>query len=73
MTAARIDWSAMVFDLERCGMSQREIGEACGMDASWANKLKNLPGTQPRFHNGALLLGLWAERMALDPATAPRE
>lgn len=70
---ARIDWSAMVFDLERCGMTQREIGEACEASAVWVNNLKNIHGTQPKFHQGALLLGLWAERMQADADTAPRE
>lgn len=71
----RIDWSAIVFDLERAGWSQREIGRECDMPdtaaAPWVNRLKNIPGTQPKFHSGALLLGLWAEAMGRDPRCAP--
>lgn len=71
----RIDWSALVFDLERAGYSQREIGRECDMPESvagpWVNRLKNIPGTQPKFHSGALLLGLWAEAMKAEPRDAP--
>lgn len=73
----RIDWSEMIFNLERCGMSQRQIGLECGLDPEnghvWVNRLKNIPGTQPKFHDGAMLLGLWAEKMAKAPAEAPLE
>jgi hypothetical protein len=58
----RIDWSAMVFDLEALGMSQRHIARECEWEHhSSVNQLKNIPGMQPRFHQGALLLGLWVE------------
>lgn len=74
----RLDWSRIIFDLERCGLSQRAIGRECGHEDAeagrvWAHRLKNIPGTQPKFHHGALLLGLWAERMEKTPSEAPKE
>lgn len=64
-TVSRHDWPRIITNLERAGLSQREIGERChvseGTTVSWANNLKNLPGTQPKLHNGLMLLGLWAE------------
>jgi hypothetical protein len=71
--AIRYDWSRMVFELERTGLSQREIATRCAVSTHvWVNNLKNIPGTQPKFHDGAMLLGLWAEVMGLDPGEAPR-
>lgn len=73
----RIDWAQIVTDLERLGMSQREIGRACDQDPDnggpWVNRLKNIPGTQPKFHHGALLLGLWVEKTGRQAADAPKE
>ena len=74
----RIDWSQIIFDLERCGMTQRTIGLECGIDEDeaarlWCHRLKNIPGNQPKFHNGAMLLGLWAERTDAEPDDAPTE
>lgn len=57
--ALRFDYSAIVFQLEAAGMSQREIGGQCEADQTWVQRLKNVPGTQPKLHNGLLLLGLW--------------
>lgn len=81
-TVRCIDWSRIVFDLEAQGMSQRAIAAECGFaDADrssqgggkyWVNRLKNIPDTQPPFHEGALLLGLWAERVGLPLADVPR-
>lgn len=71
-------------DLEGLGMTQRQIGAECGFrDADlttseagggkvWVNKLKNIPDTQPKFHEGAMLLGLWADRMQRPLADLPR-
>ncbi len=67
----RVDWCGVVIDLERAGYSQRQIGGECDADASWVNRLKNIPGTQPKFHSGALLLGLWATVMEREPSMAP--
>lgn len=70
-----IDWSEVVFDLLRTGMSAREIGMECGFvepmaARAWVQRLKNIPGTQPRFHHGAMLLGLWSERTQRPPEDA---
>ena len=81
-TVRCIDWSRIVFDLEAQGMSQRAIAAECGFadtdDTSagggkhWVNRIKNLPDTQPPFHEGALLLGLWAEKVGRPLGDVPR-
>ena len=76
--ASLIDWSEVVFDLLRSGLSARQIGMECGYEdptsaKAWVQRLKNIPGTQPKFHHGAMLLGLWSERVKQPPAKAPRE
>ena len=72
-----IDWSQIVRDLERTGMTLGEIGVQCGQEEqnarSWAHRVKNLPGTQPRVHHGALLLGLWMVKTGKQAAVAPKE
>lgn len=79
-----IDWSQVIFDLEyRAGMSWSQIAAECGYayfkhgdtdngGKSWVQRLKNLPNTQPDFHSGALLIGLWAEKMGKPIADIPR-
>lgn len=65
----RIDWERVVLDIQRSswlqGSGQRmaleSIGQACGRSYSWAWCLKNVPGTEPKFHDALLLVGLWAE------------
>ncbi len=80
-----IDWSQLIMDLEAAGYTQRAMAAACGfpdVDRSlaedgggkyWINRLKNVPGTQPKFHNGAMLLGLWAQVFSRPPSEAPRD
>ncbi len=63
-------------------MTQRQIGAECGfLDVDrtthgsgkvWVNRLRNIPDTEPGFHEGALLLGLWVTRMARPLADLPR-
>lgn len=81
-TVKCIDWSRIVLDLEKLGMTQRQIGAECGfldVDSTthgsgkvWVNRLRNIPDTEPGFHEGALLLGLWATRMARPLTDLPR-
>jgi hypothetical protein len=59
--APRYDWAAMVFRLNG-SLSVREIASRCDIEHhSRIVDLKNIPGTQPRFHDGAMLLALWAD------------
>lgn len=66
---ARVDWPGVIRDIQRstwlAGASQRRsnrsIAEACGRGENWTWALKNIPGTEPKFHDGLLLLGLWVE------------
>lgn len=68
----RFDWAAMIFELERLGLSQRDIAHRCDVSGhSWVNNLKNIPGTQPKFHDGAVLLSVWAEVTGKSTAEAP--
>lgn len=65
----RVDWPAVIMAIQRSTwligtsqrMSNRAIADACGRGENWAWALKNIPGTEPKFHDGMLLLGLWAE------------
>lgn len=42
--------------------SLRAIGQACNRGQNWVWCLKNVPNTEPKFHDALLLLGLWAEK-----------
>ncbi len=75
---SRIDWSRIVLDLINEGMSAADISAECGYEdqaagKAWVQRLKNIPGTQPKFHHGAMLLGLWATTRDRAPAMAPME
>ena len=70
-------------NLEAVGMSWSEIAIECGynnqsrtgpMDGgkTWVHRLKNVPGTEPGFHDGAMLIGLWAEKTRRPLADMPR-
>lgn len=83
-TVKCIDWSQVIFDLEyHAGMSWSQIAAECGYPhfkhgnvdnggKAWVQRLKNVPNTQPDFHHGALLIGLWADKMAKQIADIPR-
>lgn len=74
-----IDWPEVILDLVRTGMTLSAIAAECGYDESgrsgkeWLCRLRNLPGTQPKFHSGAMLIGLWAEKTSRPPADVPRD
>jgi len=57
---SRIDWWQVITDLERAEVSHERIAAECLRSKGWVDNLKNTPGTEPRFHDGAVLLGLWA-------------
>ena len=73
-----IDWARVIIDLESKGLTHRAIATGCargdwpGAGKSWVNGLKNIPGTRPKFGEGALLLALWSDAMGLSPAEAPK-
>lgn len=78
-TVKCIDWAQIIMDLKRIGMTNREIAAECGhpdLDQGggkyWIDRLKNIPDTQPNFHDGAMLLGVWADRMKKPLAELPR-
>lgn len=83
-TVKCIDWSRVIFDLEyHAGMSWSQIAAECGYrhfkhgdvddgGKRWVQRLKSLPNTQPSFHEGALLIGLWHAKMAKPLADIPR-
>jgi hypothetical protein len=69
----RVDWPGVILDIQRSTwladkqsgrMSLEAIATACGRGYSWAWSLKNIPATEPRFHDGLLLLGLWSDKTA---------
>ncbi|EAQ9999160.1 XRE family transcriptional regulator [Salmonella enterica] len=55
-----VDWFLIVTDLERSGLSQRDIAKCVGVAKSTVNSWKY--HGEPGFSNGALLLDLWRER-----------
>lgn len=65
----RIDWERVVLDIQRSTwlvdgsqrMALESIARACGRSYAWAWALKNVAGTEPKFHDALLLIGLWAE------------
>jgi hypothetical protein len=61
----RIHWWQAITDLMLIAdMTQEEIGQAVGANRSWVANLRNdYPPREPLFHRGALLLGLWQERV----------
>lgn len=59
----RIDWFRVIVDLERSGLFQHEIGAAAGISQAQVSGYKSIPNTEPTFHVGMLLLGLWSERV----------
>lgn len=76
---ARVDWPGVVVQIQRstwlAGASQRmshkAIAQACGRGENWVWALKNIPGTEPKFHDGLLLLGLWSEATGFLPEALP--
>ncbi len=82
-TVKCIDWSQVIFDLEAAGLSLSEIAIGCGYRAgvgspvddggkAWAFRLKTIPDTQPDFHSGAMLIGLWSETIGQPIGMVPR-
>lgn len=78
-TGIRVDWERVIIDIQRstwlADKSQRKslkaISHACGRGDTWAWSLKNIPGTQPTFHDGLMLLGLWQEKTGIDGNELP--
>ena len=60
-TESRVDWFRVIVDLERARWSLDRIAQDVGRSKGWVSNLKNIPDTGPRFHDGLMLLGLWAE------------
>lgn len=67
-----LDWSQMVFDLARTGMSMEQIADRIGRSKTQVLAYKNIPDTEPPFAVGLALLALWQERCVIDRvASAP--
>jgi hypothetical protein len=68
---SRVDWPMVIIQIQRSTwlagasqrMSHRAIADACGRGENWVWALKNIPGTEPKFHDGLMLLGLWSEKV----------
>ncbi len=58
--AVKIDWFSVISDLERTGMTQREIADHIGVSKSTVNSWKQY--NEPRYGSGAALLDLWAAK-----------
>lgn len=70
ISGVRIDWERVILEIQRSTwmegrsdrFSNRAIARACGRGENWVWSLKNIPGTEPKFHDAIMLLGLWAEK-----------
>ncbi|MFT3720405.1 hypothetical protein [Pseudorhodoferax sp.] len=58
-----MDWWRVITDLERAGVPHSVVAVEVGRSKGWVANLKNIYGTEPRFHDGMLLLGLWHDRV----------
>lgn len=58
---ANPDWFSIISDLERTGMTQREIADYIGVSKSTVNSWKQY--NEPRYGSGAALLALWQYRI----------
>lgn len=75
----RIDWERVVMQIQRSAWlasmshtaSLSAISQACGRNDTWAWQLKNVPGTEPKFHDGLMLLGLWSNVTGKSGAEIP--
>lgn len=69
----RVDWSQIVLELRRSGLTDKAISDACEVvHHSWAARLANIPGSQPKYTHGVLLLALWLERVGDGVDSIPR-
>ncbi|EHC5871971.1 helix-turn-helix transcriptional regulator [Salmonella enterica subsp. enterica serovar Eastbourne] len=51
------DWFSIITDLERTGLTQREIADFVGVSKSTVNSWKQF--NEPRYGSGAALIELW--------------
>lgn len=56
----RVDWWRVITDLERNGISHDRVAAECLRSKGWVDCIKN-GQSEPRFHDGLVLLGLWSE------------
>lgn len=61
----RVVWFQVVTDLERAGVTLREQAVTVGVVPGAIEKWK--AGTEPLYHNGHALLGLYAQRVGKPP------
>ncbi|EAU4474141.1 helix-turn-helix transcriptional regulator [Salmonella enterica] len=55
------DWFSIITDLERTGLTQREIADFVGVSKSTVNSWKQF--NEPRYGSGAALIELWKTRI----------
>lgn len=73
VASTNLDWWQIVTDMERSGLSQREIAVRVGYGSHGSvNTLKNMPGQEPIFGFGVRLLVLWMDRTGKTSEALPR-
>ncbi len=54
----RLDWWAIINDLQAAGMTNQRIARVCERSPKWVDELKNRQ-VEPRWCDGEALIGLW--------------
>lgn len=65
-----MDWKSLITDLLSVGMTQAQIGAACGMSQAGVSDLLNERTKDPGWSKGEKLRALHLERCALAPKAA---
>jgi len=68
----RVDWWQVVTDLERRGISHERVAAECLRSKSWVDCVKN-GQSEPRFHDGLIVLSLWAHAIGRPLEERPRQ
>jgi len=68
---SRIDWFRVIVEIQRSGWSLDRIAFEMQRSKGSISNLKNIPGTEPRFHDGMKLLGLWCDVTGKQHTDAP--
>ena len=72
VTARRVDWPRLLFDLRSHGLVMRVITSATGISKPTLLGLRN-QDSDPKMHQGELLIALWMRTTGKTFADVPRD